>query len=81
MVNSKVISKKLLSLTDLFKAQAFYINKAAKVIIICKNKNFVFAIFLIVLLYFERLNNSKKLSIVSLVLSFYRNHFFKKEDY
>lgn len=61
----KIVLEKFLSLTDLAKAQVFYIYKRIKVFIIGKYKNFVLAVFDVMLPCFECLNNSQKLTILS----------------
>ena len=73
--------KKLLSLPNLTKTQAFCVHEAAKVIVINKYKNFIFTIFQIMLPYFESFNNGQKLTVVSFILSCSRNHFFQKVGY
>ena len=62
-----MVSKKLLSLTNLFKIQAFYIFKITKINIVYKDKYFVLTAFQIVMLYFEGLNNSQNLTVVDLI--------------
>ena len=81
LFNLKIVLGELLSPINLSGAQAFYIYKMAKIIIIHKNKNFIFAIFEVVLLCFENFNNSQKFINVGFILNFYRNHFFKKKYY
>ena len=41
----KVVARELLGLTDLFRAQAFYIYEVAEVVVVCEDKNLVLAIF------------------------------------
>ena len=48
---------------------------------IYKNKHFMLATFQIMTPYFESFDNSSKLIVVDLVLSFYRNHFSQKKFY
>ena len=52
-----------------------------KVIIINKDKNFIFAIFKVVALGFVSFNNSYKLCILSFLSNINKNHFFRKIDY
>ena len=73
--------KNLLSPVDLTKAQNVYIYKLTEVIIVIKNKNFVFAAFWVVFLYLQCFYNSLKLTIISFVASFDQNHFWKKINY
>ena len=70
-----MIAKKLLSLPDLTRTQAFCIYEAAKVVLVDKNKDYVLIIFYIMPLCFESLNNGQKLIVVSFVSSFGWNHF------
>lgn len=58
IINLEMVSKKLLDLTNLAKAQVFCIYILTKVIIVGKNKDFVFAAFQIVALSFKGFNNS-----------------------
>ena len=60
-----MVIKKLLSLTNLMKAQTLYIYKLLKVVIVYKDKNLIFTIFYIVLLSFKGFNNTLKLIIMS----------------
>ena len=41
----KVIARELLGPTDLFGAQVFPIHEAAEVVVVCEDKNLVFASF------------------------------------
>ena len=77
-INLEIIFKKLLDLLNLAKAQAFNIYKSIKIVIIGWNKNFVFITFLIVVPGLESFNNKQKFCIISFILSFGKNHFFKK---
>lgn len=52
-----MIFQKLLSLSDLYKTQAFYVYKEVKVVMVCENKDLMFAIFYIVLPVLEGLND------------------------
>lgn len=75
-----MILRQLLSQTNIFRVKIFQIYKKMQVVVVCENKNFIFPIFEIILLYFKSFNNSKQFIIVELVLRFYRNHFLKKES-
>ncbi len=57
ITNSEVISKKLLSLTNLTKAQTFHIYELTEVIIVSKDKHLVFAAFQVVASSLKSLNN------------------------
>ena len=58
IVDLKIISDELLSSVDLSRAQNLYIYKAIKIVVICKDKYFILAMFLIVTPYFEGFDNS-----------------------
>ena len=58
VVDSKIVSRKLLGPTDLSRAQVFCIHEATKVVVVCEDKHFIFAAFQIVMLYFESFDNS-----------------------
>ena len=45
IVNPKIVLKQLLSLVDLSKTQAFYIQKVTQFVIVHKNKDFMLIIF------------------------------------
>lgn len=47
--------------------------------VICKNKDFIFAIFKILLPHLKGLNNSGNLIIISLITNFHKNYFLKKK--
>ena len=78
IINLKVVIKKLLSLINLIKAQIFRIYKLTKVNIVYKIKDFLFTVFWVVMSSFEQFNNSQKLTIISFISSFGKNHFSKK---
>ena len=73
-----MLLKELLDLSNLFGTQVFSNYKVTKIVIICKNKDLVFATFKIVLPYFKIPKNSQKLAVIGLVLSFSKNLFSKK---
>ena len=45
---------------------------------IYKNKNFIFIAFQIIISSFDYFNNNKKFAIMTFLLYYYKNHFFKK---
>lgn len=45
IIDSKIVTNKLLGPTDLTKAPTFYIHKAMEVIMICEDENLIFAAF------------------------------------
>ncbi len=63
------------------KLLGFCIHELIYVVIVCKDKEFVFAAFQVVVLSLKCLNNGQELLIVSLVQSFCKNHFSKKKGY
>ena len=58
IVDWKVILEKFLGLTDLSEAQALYIHKPTKIILVYKDKYFVLAAFQMMTSCFEGFNNS-----------------------
>ena len=81
IINAKIVVKELLGLANLSEAQTLCIYRITEVIVVRKDKNLLFATFQIVTLRFKGLDNSQKLAIVSLIPSFYRNHFSWKDRY
>ena len=80
IINLKVILKKFLGLANLTKIQTLYIYKLTKVIIVSKNKDLVFIAFQIVALNLKDFNNSQKLLVVSIIISFNEDHLLKKKS-
>lgn len=76
-----MILRLFLSQINLFRADVFFIHKVAQIVIIRKNKDFMFAMFIIVVLSLIRFNNSDKLAISSLLLSSCQDFFLRKEEY
>ena len=76
-----MIIKELLSPIDLSGAQVLCIQKTLEVIVICKDKNPIFAIFQVMMLSFECFNNSQKLIVVGLILYSCWNHYPQKKCY
>lgn len=58
IISLKIILKELLSLTNLTKTQLFYVYELIEVIMVGKNKDFIFAIFNIMSPDFKGFNNS-----------------------
>lgn len=81
MIDPKIVSRELLSIADLTGAQALHIHELTKVVMVNKNEDFVLAAFSIVVSSRKGLTNSQYLLIVSLVLSFSRNHLFGEKSY
>lgn len=81
IINAKVISRKLLGLTNLSKVGTFNIHKLPQVIIIIKNKNFTFIVFQVVALTFKSLNNNRKTLILSFVLYFGKYYLYEEKAF
>ena len=81
IINSKVITRELLGLMDLSGAQALCIHELTKVIMVCKDENFMLAAFPIVTPCLEGFDDSQKLTVVGLISYLCRNHFPRKECY
>lgn len=52
-----------------------------EVVIVTKDKNFVFVTFQIILSSFEYFNNSQELLIMDLIFNLYKNYLYKKKGY
>ncbi len=81
IINLEVVSRKLLVLADLMRAQVFHIHELTEVIMVNKDKDLVFATFQIVALSLKGFNNSQELLIVSFVLSLNGDHLLKEKGY
>ena len=69
IINPEVILEQFLNLSDVPKAQAFYIHEALEVVVVCKRENFIFVAFEIMPPSLKYFNNYTQLSIVSLIPS------------
>lgn len=69
-----MISKELSGLLDLTKAQILHIYKPTKIIIVDKDKNFMFATFQIVAPDFNSFDNGLKLIIIGFIPCFSQNY-------
>ncbi len=58
IINSEVVSRELLGLADLTRAQAFRIHKSTEVIMVSKDEDLVFAAFQVVVPSLKGFNNS-----------------------
>ncbi len=56
-------------------------HKVFKVVRVYKYKNFILAVFNIVLLSFECFNNDKKLTIINFIMYFNENYLLGKKSY
>ncbi len=81
IIDLEVISRELLGLADLMRAQAFWIYESTEFIIVSKDEDLVFAAFQVVPPNLKGFNNSQELLIVSLVPSRSRDHFLREKGY
>ncbi len=81
IIDLEVISRELLGLADLTRAQVFYIYELAKVIMVSKNKELILATFPVVALSLKCFKNSQELLIVGFVPSLSGDHLLRKKNY
>ncbi len=81
IIDLEVVSKELLGLADLTKAQAFCIHKSTEVIMISKDTNLVFAAFQVMAPNIKDFNNSQELLIVGFVPSLSGDHLLREKGY
>lgn len=81
IINLRIIVGVLLSLTDLCRAQTFYIYKVAKVVIVGQHENFKLTALQLVTPDFKNFNNSQELTVMSFIPTFGQNHLYQKVDY
>ena len=67
IIDSKVVLREFLGPANLIRAQAFCIYELTGVVIVSKDKNFVFAAFQVVAPSFKGLNNGQELLILSFI--------------
>lgn len=77
----KIVLKKILSLLDLTKAQIYYMHKLTEIVIVCQKKDLIFTVLQVVMSSFKSLNISKEFTIVSFVISFYKDYFFGEKSH
>lgn len=77
----KIVIKELLNISDLIKAQDFYIHKLTDIVIVNKNNNFIFTTLQVLALSLKNFNNSQKPLVANFVTDFGKDYFFKKKDY
>ena len=73
-----MIPVEFLALTHLARPQAFCIYETPKVIVVSENKDLVFPAFQVLASCFKDLHNGQKLTIVSFVSCFSKNHFMQE---
>ena len=74
-----MITKELLGLSDLAKAQALCIHESTELIVVHKNKDLVFAAFQVMAPSLKSLNNGQEVMIVGLIAGLSGDHFSKKK--
>ena len=74
IIDLEMILRELLSLADLTKAQIFYIHKLTDIIMVKKDKNFIFIVFQIMMPKLKDFNNSLEFLIISFVPSVSKNY-------
>ena len=75
-----MITRELLSLLDVTKAQAFYIHELTEVAVICKDEDLIFEAFQVVPPSLKSLNNGQELLIMSLIVNLSGNHFSREKS-
>lgn len=81
IVNLELGPRELLGPTNLSKAEILDIYQPLEVVLIDENKDLIFAALYVAMLSVKGINNSKKLLIMSLVISFGKYHFSRKKSY
>lgn len=81
IINLEVILRELLGLMDLTRAQAFRIYVLLEVIMVSKDRNFVFATLQVVAPSFKGFNNSQEFLIISFVPTLCRNYLPQEKNY
>ncbi len=81
IIDLKVVSRELLGLAYLTKAQAFRIHVSTEVIMVSKDKNLIFAALQVVAPSLKGFNDSQELLIVGFVLSLSGDHLSREKGY
>ncbi len=81
IIDSKVVSRKLLDPADLARAQILRIHKLTEVVVINEDEDLVLVAFKVVAPSLKYFNNGQELLIVSLVLSLSRDHLSREKGY
>lgn len=81
IIDLEVVLIELWGPTNQLRAQTFYIHESTQVIIVSKDKVFVFVAFLVVVPSFESLNNGQELMIMGFVPCFYRNYLPREKSH
>ena len=69
-----------MGLLNLTRAQALCIYKLMEVVMVCKDKDLVFAVFQVVALSLKGLNNDQKLLIVGFIAGLSRDHLLREKN-
>ncbi len=81
IIDLKVVSRELLDLVDLMRAQAFRIHESTEVIIVNTDEDLVFAVFQVVAPSLKDFNDSQELLIMGFVPSLSGDHLLREKDY
>ncbi len=81
IIDLEELSRELLGLADLTRAQSFCIHESTEVIMVSKNKDLVFTALQVVVPSLKGFNNSQEFLIVSLVSSLSRDHLLREKGY
>lgn len=79
MINTKIVSKEFLGSENLLKVDTLCIYELLEIDIICETRQLILIVLMIIMPSFERYKNGKEFPIMGFLLSFNRNHFFKKK--
>ncbi len=81
IIDSEVVSRELLGLADLMRAQAFCIHESTEVIMVSKDEDLIFAALQVVAPSLKGFNDSQELLIVGFVSSLSGDHLSRKKGY
>ncbi len=81
IIDSKVVSRKLLGPADLARAQTLGIYELMEVVMVSDNKDFVFATFEVMAPSLKSFNNSQGFLIVGFVPSLNGDHLSREKGY
>lgn len=74
-----MVLRDLLGLTNLLRAYTFNIYKLSEVVIVNKIKNFLFAIFQVLMLSIKGFTHGQELLIIGSITSFIRDYFLREK--
>ncbi len=81
IIDLEVVSRELLGLADLMRAQAFRIHKLMEVIMVSKDEDLIFAALQVVAPSLKGFNDSQELLIVGFVPSLNGDHLSREKGY